>query len=237
MYISNLHFWYNPVAAPLLGSRVRIQLKAWMFFSLVCCASSGLSEESYRLCVCVWHCVWCRDLNDEEVKARVGPLRRKKRKFIFIFRSLWNSAGFTDRYTTPLSIRESWKNRRRGGHIFSVGLEWNYCHICARSVEPCVLEQAQDAVVASRATPRIARPAAFPRVLSAGRPGGPSRPVFKGSFPRRLWSSLPPSSSDIRNNWNVISTPPYAFMAHTGRTVSTVGISSVNYVIQEERCG
>ena len=54
-------------AARLLGSRVRIPLRAWMFVCfvfVVCCAGSGVcdglvtrSEESYRVCVCVCVCV------------------------------------------------------------------------------------------------------------------------------------------------------------------------------------
>jgi hypothetical protein len=51
----------RPESARLLGSRVRIPLKACMFVSCVlCCVVSGLcnelialSEESYQVCVCV----------------------------------------------------------------------------------------------------------------------------------------------------------------------------------------
>jgi hypothetical protein len=51
-------------AAWLLGSRVRIPLKVWLFAASVCCVGSGfceelvtLSDESYRVCVCVCVCV------------------------------------------------------------------------------------------------------------------------------------------------------------------------------------
>jgi hypothetical protein len=50
-------------AARLLGSRVWIPLRAWMFGSCVCYVGSGLcdeltacSEKSYRVCVCLMLC-------------------------------------------------------------------------------------------------------------------------------------------------------------------------------------
>jgi hypothetical protein len=55
-------------AAWLFGSRVRIPLMAQMLVSCVCvsCVGIGLCdelitrlEESYRVCVCVFNCVWC----------------------------------------------------------------------------------------------------------------------------------------------------------------------------------
>jgi hypothetical protein len=58
-------------AALLLGSRVRIPLRALMFVSCVCCVGSGLCdelitrpEESYRT-ECECNCVWYRNLNNE----------------------------------------------------------------------------------------------------------------------------------------------------------------------------
>jgi hypothetical protein len=57
-----------------LGSRVRIPLRVWMFVSCVVmyCVGSGLCdllithlEESYRVCMCVSHCVWPRNINSK----------------------------------------------------------------------------------------------------------------------------------------------------------------------------
>jgi hypothetical protein len=51
-------------AAHLLGLQVRIPLGAWMSDSCVCCVLQGSGlfdgpiprlEESYGMCVCVWH--------------------------------------------------------------------------------------------------------------------------------------------------------------------------------------
>ena len=80
-FVSSRSRW--PCGLPrLLGSRVQIPLKAWMF---VCCVGSGLcnklisrSEESYPVCVCV--CVWYSNLNSKSV--RNVPWRQKKKLLV-----------------------------------------------------------------------------------------------------------------------------------------------------------
>jgi hypothetical protein len=69
----------------LLGSRVRIPLRhgCSSLLFVACCVGSGLCdelitrpEEYYR--VCVYNCVWSRNLNKEAVWARFGPQRHRK---------------------------------------------------------------------------------------------------------------------------------------------------------------
>ena len=61
-------------AAVVLRPRVRIPLRAWIFVSCVCCASSGFceelishSEESYRVRLCGSNFVLSRNLKNKAV--------------------------------------------------------------------------------------------------------------------------------------------------------------------------
>jgi hypothetical protein len=69
-------------AVVLLGSRVRIPLRAWMF--VVCCVGSSLCDElitrpedSYRLCLSTY--MWSRDLNNQAAYAHFGLLCHRRK--------------------------------------------------------------------------------------------------------------------------------------------------------------
>jgi hypothetical protein len=79
-------------AALLLGSRVRNPLRAWLYVSwvCVCCVDSGLcdelitlTQEYYRLCVCVSNCVWSRNLTLRRPRPDLGCCATEKKKMIF----------------------------------------------------------------------------------------------------------------------------------------------------------
>jgi hypothetical protein len=94
----------RPAAAWLLGSRVRIPLRAWKLDPCVSfCVGSGLCdelitrlEESYhvyvcmcvreraRVCVCAHKsiCVWSRKLNNDAVEVWFGLLCHRKRYYV-----------------------------------------------------------------------------------------------------------------------------------------------------------
>jgi len=91
----------------LLGSRVRISLNAWMFFSCVCCVGMRRADHSSKgvivnVCVCVFVWVWYRELKNELGSCSPSPQKYKKidnldsnviQKIVFFqeFRSLGKS--------------------------------------------------------------------------------------------------------------------------------------------------
>ena len=73
-------------AAGLLGSRVRIVLRTWMFVCCVCFLHRlwplRLADHSFRVvvpCVCVSDGVWSRNPNTEATVARLRQLHHKKK--------------------------------------------------------------------------------------------------------------------------------------------------------------
>jgi len=85
-------------AARLLGSRVRIPLRARIFVSCVCCARSGLSDEliirygsSTCVCVCVCVCARARDVIKSKMRRPRSDLACS------VIKKEWTTPGTYDK--------------------------------------------------------------------------------------------------------------------------------------------
>ena len=138
------------VACRLLGLRVRISSRAWIFVCLfvVFCAGSCLCEElitlleeSYR--VCFYNCLWCTNLNSEAESAQLGLFRKGKESLIFLswrrtrfWLQIWFVCLFVFGATAPSG---PWPLHSRGFLIThndapqSVGLLWKNDQLVAEN--------------------------------------------------------------------------------------------------------